>query len=79
MQTKSGAIKALATLKAKFPSEEAYLSWRAEIGAKGGSVLGVKKGFVLMTPERRREVGRIGGLISKRKPNPDRKAKGGSK
>ena len=74
-QTKEGSIKALATLKAKFPSEEAYLNWRAEMGARGGSVLGVKKGFALLSPERRREVGRIGGLISKRKPNPDRKAK----
>lgn len=37
-----------------------------KLGAQGGQVLGVKKGFALRTPEERREFGRIGGRKSKK-------------
>jgi uncharacterized protein len=38
------------------------------IGSKGGSKLGVKKGFAAMDKEKVREAGKKGGTRSKRRP-----------
>lgn len=45
--------------------------YHQNLGKKGGSVKGVKKGFAALTPERRAEIGRKGGLAS-RKRNADK-------
>lgn len=53
--TREGAAKAQKTLKERYPN------FYQDIGRKGGSKLGVKKGFALDT-ERAREAGRKGGM-----------------
>lgn len=56
-----GGAKAAAVNKAKY-GEDFY----KRIGAIGGSKTGIEKGFSLMTIEERAELGRRGGLKSKR-------------
>lgn len=55
-------LKAHKTLAEKHATKEDYKAWRKEIGRKGGTAdYKGKKGFAAMTPERRAELGRIGG------------------
>lgn len=61
--TKIGGLKAAATNKQLHGADFYKL-----IGKKGGSKLGVKKGFALMTREEVALCGQKGGRISKRKP-----------
>lgn len=58
--TKSGGKKAAATNKKTYGDD-----FYANIGKKGGSVSGIKKGFAL-NPKLAKEAGRKGGKISKR-------------
>jgi hypothetical protein len=60
-QTKAGAAKAREVVYAKYGRD-----YFKRIGAMGGSVTGIEKGFALMTIEERAELGRRGGLKSKR-------------
>jgi general stress protein YciG len=56
-------------------NEKEILSKASRIlGRMGGSVKGVKKGFAAMTPERRSEISRKGGLA----PHKKRKVKDAS-
>lgn len=55
-QSKEGALKARQTIKDKY-GEDFY----RKIGSKGGKSTTGMKGFALMDPERRRELGRKGG------------------
>lgn len=59
--TKAGGTKAAKTNKL-IHGDDFY----SRIGRKGGKKTGIKKGFALMTPERRAMCGRIGGSRSKR-------------
>ena len=59
--TKAGGMKAAKTIKQQFGKE-----FYQNIGRKGGLKRGIAKGFALMTPEKRAECGRIGGMISRR-------------
>lgn len=61
--TKIGALKAAQKNKELY-GEDYYRN----MGRKGGSVLGVVKGFA-QDPERAREAGRLGGSRSKRGPS----------
>lgn len=61
--TKIGGLKAAATNKQKHGND-----FYKRIGKKGGSKLGVKKGFALMPHEEVKLYGQKGGRISKRKP-----------
>lgn len=58
--TKIGGMKAAETNKIKYGDD-----FYKKIAAKGGKAK-VPKGFALMSPEKRSEVGKIGGAISKR-------------
>lgn len=60
--TVAGGLKA----KAKNLSNDPF--FYNKIGAKGGSVTDIPKGFALMSYEKRSEAGRKGGTISRRKP-----------
>lgn len=60
--TKAGGIKAAATNKQRHG-----IGFYARIGAMGGRN-GHTGGFASMSPERRAECGRRGGLISRRGP-----------
>ena len=60
--TKAGAAKTVATNKERY-GEDFY----KKMGAKGGKVTGVAKGFA-SNLDRAREAGRRGGRISKRGP-----------
>ena len=59
--TKAGGLKARETNR-KLHGEDFY----QRIGRKGGSKLGVKKGFALMTVEQRKMCGQKGGRRSER-------------
>lgn len=59
--TKAGGLKAAKTNK-KLHGKDFY----KKIGQKGGLKTGIAKGFALMTPERRKLCGAIGGHISRR-------------
>lgn len=59
--TKAGGLKAAKTVKEQFGKD-----FYRNIGRKGGLRKGIPKGFSLMTPEKRAECGRIGGMISRR-------------
>ena len=59
--TKAGGIKARETNR-RLHGEDFY----KVIGKKGGSRLGVKKGFALMSKEKVAMCGRKGGSISRR-------------
>ena len=61
-QTKAGGAKAVKTNKERY-GEDFY----KKMGAKGGKVTGVAKGFAA-NPELAARVGVIGGLRSKRGP-----------
>lgn len=58
--TKAGAAKAKKT-----NIERNGADFFAQIGAKGGQVKGVKKGFAA-NPERARQAGKVGGARSRR-------------
>jgi general stress protein YciG len=65
-QTKTGAQKAMQTLRSKFATEQEYHEWRRSIGAKGGSMGDpTNKGFA-SNRELAREAGRKGGKASRR-------------
>lgn len=59
--TKAGGRKAAATNKEKYGDD-----YYVKMGAKGGSVSGIAKGWALQSPEKRREAGRRGGKLSRR-------------
>ena len=59
--TKAGGAKAAASNKAKY-GEDYY----QKMGAVGGSIKGLKKGFAAMDREKVRAAGAKGGKISKR-------------
>jgi len=59
--TKSGGLKAATTNKERHGAD-----FYKRVGQKGGSVLGTKGGFASMPPERRAELGRKGGIASRR-------------
>lgn len=59
----AGGKKASETIKKKYGD-----NYYCTIGAIGGSKKGVKKGFATMTPEKRAEAGRKGGMVSRRTP-----------
>ena len=62
--TKAGGLKAAKTNKEKH-GEDFYV----KMGRLGGMAITDKpKGFAAMTPERRAECGRIGGMRGKRGP-----------
>jgi general stress protein YciG len=65
MQTLEGGKKIVEKMTEKHGSYEAWCEWMRSNGAKGGKWTGVK-GFALMTPERRRELGAKGGTLSRR-------------
>lgn len=54
------------TMIRRYGSYEAWIEHIKAMGAKGGSVCGIPKGFALMTPEKRRTAGAKGGSISRR-------------
>lgn len=58
--TRAGAARAKKTI-----IERKGVNFFAEIGAKGGQVKGVKKGFAA-NPERARQAGKVGGARSRR-------------
>ncbi|MDQ5914114.1 MAG: hypothetical protein QG623_733 [Patescibacteria group bacterium] len=65
-QTKTGAQKAMETLKNKFATEQQYHEWRQSIGAKGGTMGDpTNKGFA-SDRTRASEAGKIGGKASRR-------------
>lgn len=64
-QTIAGAKRAKATMLKKYGGEKGLSDHYKRIGALGGQKKG-PKGFALMSLERRKECGRIGGSISKR-------------
>lgn len=59
--TKIGGLKASKTNKLLHGKDFYKI-----IGRKGGSRTGIKKGFALMSKEKRAEAGRKGGSISRR-------------
>lgn len=59
--TKAGGAKTAKTIKLIYGDD-----FYSRIGRKGGKKTGIKKGFALMTPERRAMCGHIGGSRSKR-------------
>ena len=64
VQTKEGAKKAMEAIRAKYGED-----FHKNIGSKGGkkgSADGTIKGFALMTPEKRKAAGALGGKKSRR-------------
>lgn len=57
--------KVFKTMANKLGGEDAARNYYRELGRRGGSVTGVKKGFAA-NPELARRAGKVGGAISKR-------------
>lgn len=64
--TRAGFIKARQTMIDICGGEEQYLEYKREMGRRGGKVQSPLKGFASMSPERRQELGRIGGKKSRK-------------
>jgi hypothetical protein len=64
--TRIGFEKSKAKMIEKLGGLQQYLDYKRACASKGGSKVGIVKGFAAMTPEKRREAGRLGGSIIRR-------------
>ena len=64
VQTKEGAKKAMEAIRAKYGDD--FHKNIGSIGGKKGAADGTIKGFALMTPEKRKAAGALGGKKSRK-------------